>query len=121
MAYVEFAEPPKRVQLTPLPDGKLRVDLRENIDRRTQANENGMTTVWFADEYSLVMGARPGLAADIEKDFTTWLARAKAEDNARTLAAECATYEKEMAKNLAGALLDMDFRLMMLEEMGGSL
>lgn len=110
---VEYSHKPSRYEMVTA--GWSRLVLRDKI----QEVERGDGTVWVCDEYELPMCRRRGLDEDIGKNFDTWLEKAKALEAAKEAAKEQKRYERELEAGLAEILLDYDFRLMMLEELGG--
>lgn len=68
--------------------------------------------------YQIAVQMRPGLAEAIEANFDDWYAAAAEREMAEKKAKEAEKIEREMSSNVLSTLLDYDFRLMMLEEMG---
>lgn len=114
MTGVEYSRKPPQHELIRA-GGMSIVMLRENISEV----ERYEGTAWVCDEYSLQIQWRRGLDEDIGKNFDTWLEKAKALEAAKEAAKEQKRYERELEAGLAELLLDYDFRLMMLEELGG--
>lgn len=61
---------------------------------------------------------RPGLAEYISENLDAWVTAAKAAEEEKHRTEEALAVEREINRELAGILLDYDFRLMMLEELG---
>lgn len=118
MNHVEYAEQPSLFELNSLPNGKVRIDLRECITSVSRETDDGIQTVWAADEYSIVQQRRANLSRDIEMNFAEYLKEAKAKEKAVKAAVELAAFTREMQNSIPDTLLDIDFRLMMLEELG---
>lgn len=68
--------------------------------------------------YQIDVQMRPGLKEAIEADFGRWYAAAEYRENREKAEKEAQEIEREMGENILNTLLDYDFRLMMLEEMG---
>lgn len=68
--------------------------------------------------YQITVQMRPGLAEAIEANFDDWYAAAAERERKQTAEQEMETIEQEMSRNIIDTLLDYDFRLMMLEELG---
>lgn len=116
MTGVEYSRKPLQYELVRA-GGMSIVMLRENISEVERYED----TAWICDEYSLQIQWRRGLDEDIGKNFDTWLEKAKALEAAKEAAKEQKRYERELEAGLADMLLDLDFRLMMLEELGGEI
>lgn len=111
----EYASQPDAYGFYNLPSGHIRIDLRENITRETR----GENEIWVADVYSIYRTPRALLEADVEENFDIYLALAKAEEKAWCEKDERDQYEREISGALPNVLLDMDYKIMMLEELGG--
>lgn len=118
---VNYGEKPSLFSLDKLPSGKILVSLRENIASDIIDGEDGLMTVWTADEYTTIVFPRAGLEADIENRYADYLARAKAAESAQAAAKEKEKLEAEMQNNLAETLLEMDYEIMIMKEFGGAL
>lgn len=118
MNRVEYTQQPELFRLFNLPNGKTKIEMRENIISEQRKTDEGTQTVWTADEYALTRTYRAGLAADVATNYAAYLADAKAEEAVRHTADEYEQYLREMNGQLVDTLLDYDFRLMMLEEIG---
>lgn len=71
--------------------------------------------------YQIAVQMRPGLAEAIETHFDDWYAAAAEREAAERNAANAKEMEREISSHLVDTLLDMDFRLMMVEELGSLL
>ena len=111
---VEYSHKPSRYEMVSA-RGVEKLVLRDNIHEVER--EDG--TVWVCDEYELPMCRRRGLDEDVTVNFDRWLDLAKAEEAKAAAKREEAQLKREIDANLAEMLLDYDFRLMMLEELGG--
>ena len=111
---VEYSHKPSRYELVSV-RGVEKLVLRDNIHEVER--EDG--TVWVCDEYELPMRRRRGLDEDVTANFDRWLELAKQADAKAATKREEAQLKREIDANLAETLLDYDFRLMMLEELGG--
>ena len=110
---VEYSHRPSRYEMVTV--GWSRLVLRDKI----QEVEREDGTVWVCDEYELPMCRRRGLNEDVTANFDKWVGLAKAEEAKAAAKREEAQLKREIDANLAERLLDYDFRLMMLEELGG--
>ena len=110
---VEYSNKPPRYEM--VASGWSRLVLRDNIHEVER--EDG--TVWVCDEYELPMHRRRGLDEDVTANFDKWVGLAKAEEAKAAAKREEAQLKREIDANLAELLLDYDFRLMLLEELGG--
>lgn len=116
MTGVEYAYKPQQYEI--IRNGNTSfIILRENIEKKDRED----CEIWKCDEYSLKMQWRRGIYSDVEENFTVWLEKAKAADNTAKLIQEQKKYEHEVNTKLVDILLDYDFRLMMLEELGGDI
>ncbi len=68
--------------------------------------------------YQLTVRPRPGLVEQIEANFDDWYAAAAEQEKKEMDAKEAEQIEREMTGNMLNMLLDYDFRLMILEEIG---
>ena len=107
---VEYSHKPPRYEMVSV-RGVEKLVLRDNI------HEDG--TVWVCDEYELPIHRRRGLDEDVTANFDRWLELAKQADAEKAAKAEAAKLKQELDTKIAEILLDYDFRLMMLEELGG--
>lgn len=112
---VEYSHKPSQYEM--VTTGRSRLVLRDKI----QEVEREDGTVWVCDEYELPMHRRRGLDEDVTANFGRWLELAKAEDAKAAAKREEAQLKREIDASLAEMLLDYDFRLMMLEELGGEI
>lgn len=83
--------------------------------------ESGNQSAAVEYEYTLhqiAVQMRPGLAEAIEANFDDWYAAAAERESREIAEKEAKDIEREMSGNILGTLLDYDFRLMMLEELG---
>lgn len=71
--------------------------------------------------YQMPVRLRPGMAESIEANFGDWYAAAAERETAEANARSAAVMEREISGHLMDTLLDYDFRLMMLEELGGTI
>lgn len=110
---VEYSHKPPRYEM--VTTGWSRLVLRDNIHEVER--EDG--TVWVCDEYELPIHRRRGLDEDVTANFGRWLELAKQADAKKAAKAEAAKLKQELDIKIAEILLDYDFRLMMLEELGG--
>ena len=110
---VEYSHKPSRYEMVTA--GWSRLVLRDKI----QEVEREYGTVWVCDEYELPMHRRRGLDEDVTANFDKWVGLAKAEEAKAAAKREEAQLKREIDANLAELLLDYDFRLMMLEKLGG--
>lgn len=110
---VEYSHKPSRHEMVTA--GRSRLVLRDKIQEVKR--EDG--TVWVCDEYELPIHRRRGLDEDVTINFDRWLDLAKGEEAKAAAKREEAQLKREIDANLAEMLLDYDFRLMMLEELGG--
>ncbi len=76
-------------------------------------------TEYEYDLYLMEVTPRPGLAEAVDAQFDLWYSAAKKAEEDRENAAMMREMEKSITANMAETLLDYDFRLMMLEELGG--
>lgn len=113
--HVEYSHKPSRYEMVSV-RGVEKLVLRDNIHEVKR--EDG--TVWVCDEYELPMCRRRGLDEDVTANFDRWLELAKQADAKKAAKAEAAKLKQELDTKIAEILLDYDFRLMMLEELGGS-
>lgn len=110
---VEYSHKPPRYEMVTA--GWSRLVLRDKI----QEVEREDGTVWACDEYELPIHRRRGLDEDVAANFDRWLELAKQADAKKVAKAEAAKLKQELDIKIAEILLDYDFRLMMLEELGG--
>lgn len=75
-------------------------------------------TIYEYDIYQLTVPSRPGLVESVGAAFEEWYAAAQAAEAAADIERETKQYEKSLACSIPDVLLDYDFRLMMLEELG---
>lgn len=68
--------------------------------------------------YLMEVRNREGLAEAVEQSFEAWYEAAKAAEGAAEREREAAQAAAEFAGTLPETVLDLDFRLMMLEELG---
>lgn len=85
----------------------------------TESTDGDGETVYEYDIYQLTVPSRPGLAEAAAESFELWYAAAQAAEAAAEIEREKKQYEKVLASSIPDLLLDYDFRLMMLEELGG--
>lgn len=78
----EYAQQPERFRLCNLPNGKVQIELRENIAQEQRETELGTLAVWTADEHYIVKSPRPGLEADVSARTDIYIAYAKAQEAA---------------------------------------
>ncbi len=78
--------------------------------------ESGARTEYEFALYQIQVPDRPGLAEAVEGNFEKWLTAAKAVEAAARTAKDAEEAATDFADNLAGTVLGLDFRLMMLEE-----
>ena len=110
---VEYSHKPSRYEMVPV-RGVEKLVLRDNIHKVER--EEGV--LWICDEYELPMCRRRGLDEDVTANFDRWLELAKQADAKKAAKAEAAKLKQELDTKIAEILLDYDFRLMMLEELG---
>ena len=111
--FVEYSHKPSQYEMVTA--GWSRLVLRDKIQEVKR--EDG--TVWVCDEYELPIHRRRGLDEDVTANFDRWLELAKRADAEKAAKAEAAKLKQELDIKIAEILLDYDFRLMMLEELGG--
>lgn len=117
---VSYSTKPPLYEMYKLPRSIIKVALRENITSHERTSDSGeIITEWTADEYLIDAFMRAELEEDITAHFAEYLARAKADEAKATAAIERAELECEVNKNIAGTLLELDYKLMMIEEFGG--
>lgn len=110
---VEYSHKPSQYEMVTA--GWSRLVLRDKIHEVEREDD----TVWVCDEYELPMCRRRGLDEDVTVNFDRWLELAKQADAKKSAKAEAAKLKQELDTKIAEILLDYDFRLMMLEELGG--
>lgn len=83
----------------------------ENVQKQTMYEYN---------IYLIDTKFRENLKESIEKDFNIWYIAAKQQEKAKVSQEIEKENMKEISDNLIDTLLDYDFRIMMLEELGSS-
>ena len=116
MIVVEYSHKPSQHELVSV-RGVEKLVLRDNIHEVEREED----VLWVCDEYELPMHRRRGLDEDVTANFDRWLELAKRADAKKAAKAEAAKLKQELDTNIAEILLDYDFRLMMLEELGGEI
>lgn len=84
----------------------------------TESTGSEGETVFEYDIYQLTVPTRAGLVEAVTASFEAWYAAAQAAETKATNERERKQYEKALTGSIPDVLLDYDFRLMMLEELG---
>lgn len=115
-----------RVRNSALPLSRVEIDTKGdktvvtlwdgNYTEETDTGEGGLAPAYSYEIYQLEVKPRSTLAEDIERDFSTWWAAGAERERSTRNAEEARRETAEIADALAETLLDLDFRLMMLEE-----
>lgn len=114
MKHVEYSQRPARYEVRDLPHGEKLLLFRENI----VLGEAAKGESWSADEYALTVRGRKNLEADLENHFGDYLERAKAAEYSEKQKKETDKREKAIFEELPDLVLDLDFRMTLVEEFG---
>lgn len=94
-------------------------EVQEYILPESDVPEKITVDVWCADEYTLIVRPRHGLEADVAANISQYIAEAKSQEAKAAQVQLEKELEAEIKGDIVDTLLDYDYRLMMVEELGG--